>query len=706
MNAFQRTARRIAKGLFGVSFGTPGRESWNDAQDWIRGLFENRAGKLTKPYVEHATFSRCIEVIARDAAAVEWEMYPRDLTDPSDEDPIEDSPVLDLWRNPNQYMLGNQLWIGSYLSKLIWGEWIWYYPDMVAMRPGAPVSAQRAAMTGGGDRIALLCPANVEVKQRSNGSLRWVLMRDGAEEELDERRLTISRRWNPYNPLRGLPLAASIAIELQSDHDAAGWNARFFGEQNGIPSGLLIPGQGTSLDRDQRKEIQRTWNQRHAGTKRSIAILPGGWTFTDLGVTQKDMSFLELRGMARDTILARTGVPPLIAGFLDTTIRYNAREQKDIYWNSTIYNFLIEEQSVINEDFLVKLNVSERAWPKWESVRAMLDDMETKSNIARTFFEMGVPFREINERLELGFDPDKHPSPDVGFLSAGLVTAESVENPIAPVAPPMPPAGVNDTASRLMLAMGDEETRRAMVWRAVIGRARDLEVRFERMVRKHFHDIAKEALAVFDRAREQSVTRDGRFFVFDLDEAKRKLRRLAEPIYRAIAERGGESVMAELGVGISFNVDDPIMRAKLAILTGQIVKVDETVERHLRASILEGIDSGETVEELRDRIANTLQISLGRARTIARTETGKAFNVSRNEGMKQAGIKRQEWVSSRDPDVRDSHIKPASEGGVDGQTVFIGEPFSNGLLFPQDPAGPAEEVINCRCVAVPVPGNA
>jgi hypothetical protein len=29
-------------------------------------------------------------------------------------------------------------------------------------------------------------------------------------------------------------------------------------------------------------------------------------------------------------------------------------------------------------------------------------------------------------------------------------------------------------------------------------------------------------------------------------------------------------------------------------------------------------------------------------------------------------------------------------------------PFPNGCLYPCDPGGPAEQIINCRCVAVPV----
>jgi uncharacterized protein with gpF-like domain len=39
---------------------------------------------------------------------------------------------------------------------------------------------------------------------------------------------------------------------------------------------------------------------------------------------------------------------------------------------------------------------------------------------------------------------------------------------------------------------------------------------------------------------------------------------------------------------------------------------------------------------------------------------------------------------------------------IDGERRRRGEPFSNGLRYPGDPAGAAANVINCRCVVIPV----
>jgi uncharacterized protein with gpF-like domain len=82
-----------------------------------------------------------------------------------------------------------------------------------------------------------------------------------------------------------------------------------------------------------------------------------------------------------------------------------------------------------------------------------------------------------------------------------------------------------------------------------------------------------------------------------------------------------------------------------------------------------------------------------RSLMIARTETGGAANFGNREGAAQTGIELSKtWISSRDGRVRDEH------SFMDGETKPFNEPYSNGLMYPGDPGGSADEVINCRCV--------
>jgi uncharacterized protein with gpF-like domain len=57
----------------------------------------------------------------------------------------------------------------------------------------------------------------------------------------------------------------------------------------------------------------------------------------------------------------------------------------------------------------------------------------------------------------------------------------------------------------------------------------------------------------------------------------------------------------------------------------------------------------------------------------------------------------KEWISVNDRRRRASHAV------LEGQVREVNEPFSNGLMFPGDPNGSADETINCRCNIVLVP---
>ena len=94
-------------------------------------------------------------------------------------------------------------------------------------------------------------------------------------------------------------------------------------------------------------------------------------------------------------------------------------------------------------------------------------------------------------------------------------------------------------------------------------------------------------------------------------------------------------------------------------------------------------------------------ISRHRARVIARTETHTASQAANNEAAAATGLQlRKEWLAAGGGDTRDDH------SDADGQTVAMNDPFDVGgerLMYPGDPSGSAENVINCRCAVGFVP---
>jgi uncharacterized protein with gpF-like domain len=89
-----------------------------------------------------------------------------------------------------------------------------------------------------------------------------------------------------------------------------------------------------------------------------------------------------------------------------------------------------------------------------------------------------------------------------------------------------------------------------------------------------------------------------------------------------------------------------------------------------------------------------MKINSNRARTIARTEMHSAYSEGRHIAAVETEPSHKQWISSRNPDVRDAHQH------LDGEKVPFNEPYSNGLMYPLDPEGLPKQVINCRCVEV------
>ena len=122
-----------------------------------------------------------------------------------------------------------------------------------------------------------------------------------------------------------------------------------------------------------------------------------------------------------------------------------------------------------------------------------------------------------------------------------------------------------------------------------------------------------------------------------------------------------------------------------------------------QSHITQGILQGESIDNLAKRVAlGTTQQDMNAAIRNARTSTTCAQNAGRTQSYQRAvnmGIELyQVWLAALDSRTRSSHRH------MDGEKVKVVKgkqvKFSNGLRYPADPDGRAEEVWNCRCTLV------
>lgn len=162
--------------------------------------------------------------------------------------------------------------------------------------------------------------------------------------------------------------------------------------------------------------------------------------------------------------------------------------------------------------------------------------------------------------------------------------------------------------------------------------------------------------------------------------------------------------VAKQGVPIITPIDQAA--AVKAVLTDS--KVSEGYYNHLGVNysrlkktitqeISRGIASSLPYRDIARNINNVSQSGLNNAKRIARTEGHRIQQTSTRDAQLAAKAKGadvvKQWDAALDGRTRDSHRR------VDGEIRELDEKFSNGLMFPGDPSGRAEEVINCRCTS-------
>jgi hypothetical protein len=125
--------------------------------------------------------------------------------------------------------------------------------------------------------------------------------------------------------------------------------------------------------------------------------------------------------------------------------------------------------------------------------------------------------------------------------------------------------------------------------------------------------------------------------------------------------------------------------------------IADTDRQWLANTIRQGEDKGLRVNEVAANLSDDFdEMSIGRAGTIARTETASAYNavgLSTAQDLMPDGATKVWEVTSDNP-------RPWHEE-ADGQEVPISEPFQvagEDMDCPGDPSGSPDNTVNCMCV--------
>ena len=213
--------------------------------------------------------------------------------------------------------------------------------------------------------LHLLRPDRVEIKAPSgkiipshydymiNGKVesRYDVDQDTGFSELKHVKL-----WNPLDDFYGCSPLSAAAVEVDQHNMSSSHNINLL--NNGArPSGAVVfkprddAGFSVNLTEGQRQQLLTDLNNRFSGTTNAgrPLLLEGDFDWKEMGLSPKDMDFLNLKHLSATEIAMCFGVPSQLVGVPDAQTYANVQEARLALYEETIIPLLRKVESDMNE---------------------------------------------------------------------------------------------------------------------------------------------------------------------------------------------------------------------------------------------------------------------------------------------------------------------------------------------------------------------
>jgi len=674
-----------------------------DASFW-RHTFLRSGTAIRDPYSEHSGVFGAIRALVNHLISVPIVLFHGQG---DDKELVESGSWFDLFKRPSRFFTTKEINNLTWTYALTGGEAMWVLYGRTGLVDERSVPVEVQVLPGGlftdkTDSMGML--THWEYKPPTGSTVRlepWQV--------LNYRPVPLLS-----NPRRGMSILSPISRTIRVDDMAARYNEAFLGN-DATPGGILST--DADITPEQAKKQAMLWRDQHGGSNKTgkTAVLGNGVTFQPTGTSHKDMEYLGQRQWTRREIAEATGVPPPLLGDWEAVhSKESARSVLKSFWEGTLIPYLLGMQATINERLIMgRVDGDDlHATHDLVDVEALQEEQGARRDNAAKDRAMGFPLNEVQARHDLGYE-EQGDSGDVGLVAFSLQTtdmAAGTDLPLEPDPAPIPPQAPPPAPSPEEEEDEEEEGRSRI--RRASGRARAAN-EFGKFLDQHqkpmrtairrqvFKKYRAQTLAFVEKAARDI---DGQ----TVDEWLAKMRGEWDDL---IADKTRPSITTtveatlartESQIGQSLQHIDMTHPAVLEIIAesgARQMKAVGTVQDGIRKTLLQGSAAGESIGDLQARIKRLFnQYDASGSLRIARTETAAASSAAKQETFTAEGVKEHEWLTAGGGDIRDSHM-------IDGEIRKIGEAFSNGLMYPLDPNGPAEEVINCRCEALPVVGG-
>lgn len=668
---------------------------------------------------------RCLQLVAGPIRSIPLEWY---AVGHDEQDELNDPELAAFWRRPAVTSGGVRLSLGDFIelschSINLKGQAFWILDDSWLARGAAksPLILARA------DRLTAI--------KQGDELVGWRFI-DGAGRgyQLLPQQVIRPRFLNPYDDAAGLAPLDAAWNAASGDH-AAGVFSRNIASANG-DQGVFVISKSGVLTQEQQAQVIAQLRQKAALARRGdfrAAFLTADVAIEDPKIKTVDEAFLNGRHFSRDEIATAFGVPPSMLQMMTSysigaaSDRCRLLDEACIPMACRLAEAMIEiERLRTGRDLCAEFD--------WSQHPVMSEVRNERMKAAADSWKCGIPWKVLNESMDLGLD--EFPGYDLAWMPMSLepvpgndqtrmANEESSPKPEDTTEPKALLRSNIKTLDGMVIALeklaaqpsipstpstkSPASEKRARLWKSHMAARAPAEKLFKAKITKALMKARAETLARLESSEKAlaGIRQRGVLdIIFSLADFTASLWADVKKAHeQTLADATGQFLL-EIA-----RADDPWKMESTQVLNflSSRENLIRDASREMHQSILttldEGLQKGETTLQLAARVRTEFNaLSNERAVMIATTETGAAYGAVRHAATEELGIPFKQWLSAQDDRVRATHRR------IDGTIVPTGEPFrvplADGgedlMMHPCDSGGSAENVIQCRCVEIPM----
>jgi len=394
----QQAVNTLAQAIKSLS-GPAATPSWKINSPQVRTDWDFLTA-VVEGYNVSAVVYACVEKRAKLLASVPWVAKRRNRN--GDYEPAPDSELQRIIDRPNPDQSFYELMYNASQSLDLAGH--------------AFISEIKAGRRNQPQELWYLNPHKMKIKQGRERLIDSYEYNNGTKHTIQADDMIMLKMPNPNSPIFGQPVLMAAGRATDIDRESGIWQKVSLENRGASDINIKLPEGATQQQVD---SVKKQYKDQQAGAKNARKAMVTNAEIQMLGQTAVELDFVNSRKSVWTEICAVFGLSLSNLGMTEDVNLANAEAMDKALWKNTVIPQLELISRQLNHQLVSEFGDEYRLDYDLSNVEALQEDRKEKLEAAERLYRMGVPFNEINQRLDLGFDDIE--GGNTGYIPSGMI---------------------------------------------------------------------------------------------------------------------------------------------------------------------------------------------------------------------------------------------------------------------------------------------